>query len=213
MPCYDAILVPGGGVRENGELSTWVKLRLEKAMDLADGAPILTLSAGTTHRIPPREPNGWPLLEAVAMARYLEGQGYPPTLLWPEAASYDTIGNAYFARLTHTEPAGLRNLMVITSQFHMPRTEMIFRWVFSLDPLSPSYKLTFLATPDSGMSYDVLEARQTKERARIETLEPLIQVHRSLKSLHRWLYTEHSAYAIAAAGLREQARDELLNSY
>lgn len=213
MSSYDAILVPGGGVRESGALSLWVELRLEKALGLADGIPILTLSAGTTHKIPPKEPNGWPLLEAIAMARYLEKRGYPPELLWPEAASYDTIGNAYFARLTHTEPAGLRRLMVVTSLFHMPRTEMIFRWVFSLDPPDRPYTLAFVSTPDNGMCPEVLEARRTKERARIATLGPLIEAHRTLASLHRWLFTGHSAYAIAAAGLREQARDKLLDSY
>ena len=34
----------------------------------------------------------------------------------------DTIGNAYFLRATHTDPAGWRNLVVITNEFHMPRT-------------------------------------------------------------------------------------------
>jgi uncharacterized SAM-binding protein YcdF (DUF218 family) len=210
---YDAVLVPGGGVRESGQLSPWVELRLDKALELADGVPILTLSAGTTHNVPPREPNGWPLFEAVAMARYLQKRGHPPELIWPEAASYDTIGNAYFARLTHTEPAGLRKLMVVTSMFHLPRTEQIFRWVFSLDPPVHPYQMSFFATPDSGMSPEVLSARRTKEITRIATLGPLVKAHQTLASLHRWLFTGHSAYAIAAAGLKEQARDKLLDSY
>jgi uncharacterized SAM-binding protein YcdF (DUF218 family) len=213
MPKYDAILVPGGGVRENGQLPLWVELRLKKALELADGAPIITLSAGTTHKAPPMEPNGWPLLEAVAMARFLRHCGYPPELLWTEAASYDTIGNAFFTRQLHTEPAGLRRLLVVTSSFHLQRAETIFRWVFGLDAPTNPYSLNFLDTPDTGIAPDVLEARRTKERVRMAALGQLVGQHQSLGSLHSWLVTTHSAYAIATAELKEQARDKLLDSY
>jgi uncharacterized SAM-binding protein YcdF (DUF218 family) len=213
MPQYDAILVPGGGVRENGQLPPWVELRLEKALEMADGVPIITLSAGTTHKPPPLEPNGWPLLEAVAMARFLMRRGYPPKLLWTEAGSYDTIGNAFFTRQLHTEPAGLRSLLVVTSSFHLQRTQAIFRWVFGLDEVHGPYRLHFVDTPDTGMAPEVLEARRAKERTRMATLAQLVSEHRSLASLHAWLVTEHSAYAIATTSLKETARDKLLDSY
>ncbi len=50
----------------------------------------------------------------------------PAERIWAETASLDTIGNAYFARVIHTDPAGLRRLLVVNSAFHMPRTRMIF---------------------------------------------------------------------------------------
>lgn len=213
MSGFDAILVPGGGVRESGQLPRWVEFRLDRALELAEGVPIITLSAGTTHKAPPLQRNGWPVLEAVAMARYLEVRGYPAEKLWTEAGSYDTIGNAYFTRQLHTEPAGLRRLMVVTSEFHLPRTETIFRWVFGLNAPEPRYELHFASTPDLGMSAEVLEARRAKERARLATLEILVKEIGSLAELHRWLVTKHSAYAMATAHEREQARDKLLDSY
>ena len=51
-----------------------------------------------------------------------------------ETCSYDTIGNAFFARTVHTDPRGLRRLLIVNSKFHMPRTEAIFRWVFGAAP-------------------------------------------------------------------------------
>jgi DUF218 domain len=213
MARYDGILVPGGGVREDGTLPLWVQLRLDRAIHLADGKPILPLSAGTTHKMPPREPNGWPVLEAIAMGRYLVARGYPAEQIWPEAASFDTIGNAFFSRMIHAEPAQLRELGVVTSEFHLARTELTFRWVFSLDPPARPYRLHFECTPDTGMKPDVLEARRAKERDRIEALQTVMESCRSLAGLHRWLYTSHSAYAIAVWSERDQARDKLLDSY
>ncbi len=107
MADFDAVIVPGGGLRPNGELPPWFTNRLDAALELAHGAPILTLSAGTTHKPPPLDRNGRPMLEAFVAAQYLLDRGYPHDRLLVEAASYDTIGNAYFARTVHTDPAGL----------------------------------------------------------------------------------------------------------
>ena len=46
----------------------------------------------------------------------------------------DTIGNAAFARLMHSDIRGWRSLLVITSASHMARTRRIFDWVFTLPP-------------------------------------------------------------------------------
>lgn len=44
-----------------------------------------------------------------------------------QVSSYDTVGNAYFCFSIHAVPAGWRCLAVVTSQFHMPRSEQLFR--------------------------------------------------------------------------------------
>src|SRR3974390_2430520 len=84
---FDAVLVAGGGVKKDGSLPPWVEARLDAAFHAAHGAPIITLSAGTTHKAPPVEQACWPIFESVAMARYLESRGCPADLLWPETAS------------------------------------------------------------------------------------------------------------------------------
>jgi|SRR6516162_1561591 hypothetical protein len=164
MAEYDAIVIPGGGVRENGVLPTWVERRLDRAIELHKGQFILTLSAGTTHRPPPLDSSGFPFFESIAAAKYLIDRGVPPDAILPETCSYDTIGNAFFSRVIHAEPRELRRLLVITSDFHVARTESVFNWIYSLKPIPFSFELTFEAVSDPSMDESVLRDRRERER-------------------------------------------------
>jgi uncharacterized SAM-binding protein YcdF (DUF218 family) len=198
MRRYDAVLVPGGGLRPGGALPPYVLNRLEAAQALAGEAPIVPLSAVTVHRAPPLDAAGRPVLESAAAAVALLAGGVPAARIWTETASLDTIGNAYFARAIHTDPAGLRRLLVVNSEFHMPRTRLIFDWVFGLPPADPPYALDYHTVPDQGLTEAGLAARRAKEAARMEDLRRTIPRIASLAALHRWLFTEHRAYAAGA---------------
>ncbi|MEM9121473.1 MAG: YdcF family protein [Cyanobacteria bacterium P01_F01_bin.56] len=118
-----------------------------RAGDLAHAPPprfLIPLSAGTTHKPPPLDVNGFPILEFVAAARYLQHRGIEGSRILPETVSLDTIGNAYFVRLQHIEPLQLQRLHVITSAFHLPRTQAIFDWIFALTPFRKPWQLTTL---------------------------------------------------------------------
>jgi DUF218 domain len=195
---YDAVIVPGGGVRAGGELPAWVKGRFDLAIERSNGAPIVCLSAGTTHRPNPLDATGRAILEASAGGEYLLRRGVEPDRIFLEAASWDTIGNAYFARTIHTGARGWRTLLVITSEYHMPRTEAIFRWVFGLAP-EGGYGLSFEAVPDVGLDPALLEARRQRERASLAALVPLTQRIRTLPEMHQWLFTCHAAYHASLA--------------
>jgi hypothetical protein len=194
----DAIIIPGGGVREDGVLPAWAVKRFDRAMELHAGEPIICLSGGTVHRPPPLDSMGRPVFEAVAGARYLVSRGVDPKLIYIEIASYDTIGNALFARLMHTDPRGWRRLLVITSEFHMDRTREIFRWIFSLAP-DCGYELAFESTPDAGMPAADLEFRRAREQASLAALRALAPRFREIACVHEWLFTEHNAYSAHAA--------------
>jgi uncharacterized SAM-binding protein YcdF (DUF218 family) len=200
MPNYDAILVPGGGVREGGLLPTWVERRLDLAIRLREQSYIVTLSAGTTHRPPPRDANGYPIFESIAAARYLIAAGVPPDRILAETHSWDTVGNAFFSRVVHLEPQGLRNLLVITSDFHLPRTELAFNWVYGLKPEQAQYEIHFVGVADPDMDPSVLHERREKERKSLEGLAPLTRRLTTMRDFHRWLFTEHSAYSAAGKG-------------
>ncbi len=58
-------------------------------------------------------------------------QGVNDNQILKEVASYDTIGNAYFAATIHAIPAMWRSLGIVTSAFHMPRSRAIFETVFA----------------------------------------------------------------------------------
>src|SRR6202050_2665668 len=145
----DAVLIPGGGLTDSGELPPYVTARLDRALAHA-AAYFIPLSAGTPHRPPPLNARGYPVYEALPAARYLRAHGIPERRIPPETFSYHPIGNAFCTRVVHAEPRGLRRLHVVTSGFHMPRTEAIFRWVFGVSP-SGLYELSFEAAETAGI--------------------------------------------------------------
>ncbi len=190
---YDAVIVPGGGVRQGGELPAWVKNRFDLAIERSGEAPVVCLSAGTVHRPNPLDETGRAIFEASAGAQYLLRKGFPQHRIFIEVASWDTVGNAYFARTMHTDPSGWRRLLVITSAHHMPRTEAIFRWIFRLAP-DLGYSLSFEPVPDVGLTGPVLDARLQREKSSLAALANLFPRFRTLSQLHQWIFTEHAAY-------------------
>ena len=68
------------------------------------------LSRGTTHKPPPLDTAGFPIDESMASARYLVERGVAPARVLLESWSLDTIGNAAFARLMHSDVRGWRRI-------------------------------------------------------------------------------------------------------
>ena len=120
---WDAIIVPGGGLEEDGQPYDFVRARLDAALlHDAETEAYIVLSRGTTHKPPPRNARGFPVDESVASAQYLVEHGVEPSRILQDTWSVDTVGNVAFTRLMLVEPRGWRRLLVITSEFHMPRT-------------------------------------------------------------------------------------------
>jgi hypothetical protein len=190
---FDAVLIPGGGLTPSGALTPFVRARLDRA--LAHSADLyIPLSAGTTHLPPPLDPRGYPIFESIPAAQYLHERGVPKSRILAETCSYDTIGNAFFARTVYTDLRGLRRLLIVNSEFHMPRTEAIFRWVFGAAPFR-AYDLSFESTADIGLSPEALEARAEKESASLAVVRNLASSIVTLSGIHQWIFTEHGAYA------------------
>jgi hypothetical protein len=196
MPIYDSILIPGGGLLNDGSLPPWTIARLEHALTLKDECLwIILLSGGTVHKPPPINPSGFPFFESHEMAKYLISAGISSDRLLSEISSYDTIGNAYFARMLFTDPLALKKLLIVTSAFHTPRTKAIFEWIFNLPPSSFNYEMEFESSPDYGLSPQALTARIHREKNSLSNLGNMIQKINTLEDFIIWLYTKHAAYA------------------
>jgi len=189
---FDAVLVPGGGLRPDGSVPPWVRRRLDRAIEVRANAYVMPLSRGTVHKPPPLDDAGFPVGEADACADYLRRRGVPDGRILVESFSVDTIGNAYFSRVVHADPLGLRRLHVVTSRFHIERTEAVFGWVYGMPP--DGFRLSFEAVGDDGLDPAALAARAEKERAALAALAPTMERVRTLRALHRWLFFEHEAY-------------------
>lgn len=205
----DAILVLGGGLTPDANPHPWVIARLQAAIEKSNTAAIICLSAYTPHKPPPLDRFGYPIPESLASASYLMKLGCPPRRILIESCSYDTIGNAFFARVQHLTPRGFRKLLVVTSDFHMPRTQDIFQTVLSLNEgaQKSAFELDFLATPNDGLDGKNLLHRLEKEQKALEAW-----IHRkncmrwdNIGAFHQWLYQEHECYAVGMSPQRNSA--------
>uniref|UniRef100_A0A7S1P5G0 DUF218 domain-containing protein n=1 Tax=Vitrella brassicaformis TaxID=1169539 RepID=A0A7S1P5G0_9ALVE len=122
-PMYDAVIIPGGGVDQQGVPHPWVVERLKRALTLDKQTKYyILLSRGTTHKAPPLDSEGVPIDEAAAGAKYLAEHGVSTDRILMERWSLDTIGNIYALRRLITEPMDMRSLVFVTNEFHMNRT-------------------------------------------------------------------------------------------
>ena len=208
---YDAILIPGGGVRANFELPIWTKRRLQRAIEINSCRYFIALSAGTTHKPPPLDSRGVPIFESVAAVKYLRQNGIPANKILYETASYDTIGNAYFAKVIHIDPLNLAKLLVITSEFHMPRTEAIFSWIYSSRFSRTEYYLDFESVSDSGIEKTIIEERKNREKSSLASFHKINKAIANLAQLHGWLFNSHKTYSYMDD--QDELSGNVLNTY
>ena len=212
MTKYDCIFIPGGGLLLDGSLPPWTQSRVDRALELREQTRwVACLSAGTVHKPPPLNHAGHPIYESTVAAEYLINNGAKPETILTEICSYDTIGNAYYSRLLFADPFKMRNLLVITSDFHMARTKVIFEWIYSLTPLTLKYQMKFENISDQGLSPSSLKARQLREKKSLDQLQSTTSRISTLSECFGWLYTEHKAYA--PGQILEILTDDELTSY
>ena len=224
------LIVLGGGVTATGTVPDHTKLRLDKAMELLKSyeasSPksqvfIITLSGGTTHKPNPTDSSGFPISEAQAGAKYLLDAGVPSSQVLEESFSLDTLGNAYFLRVMHVEPGKFSRLVVITNHWHMPRTRAMFTKVFDLPgraggrrPLGRRWDIDFVEAA-AGLDGATLEAREKREKASLATfVRDTSAAFGSMRELHDFLYSKHSAYAsMRLSRPREKLDPKVLATY
>lgn len=86
-------------------------------------------------------------------------------------------------------------MLIITSEFHLPRVEAVFRWVYGLN--DGAFALEFESTPDAGIEPDALRARVSKEQAGLAAFVRIRERIATLAALHDFLFTEHGVYRAA----------------
>lgn len=184
---YDAIIVLGGSFIDKKSLPEWVEKRLDAAIQCESLCKyFILLSRGSPHKPPALCDFGHAIDECQIMANYMIERNISPLKIFTESWSMDTIGNAYAALMMHCVPRNLRNLLVITSDFHMPRSRSIFEKVFSLFPIK-IFSLEFLETPSSLKISD-------KERKSFENWEKEKKKIKNLETLHEFLFQKHEIY-------------------
>lgn len=133
---YDVIIVLAGGIRDSGELPESVRQRIHKAKELFDNqmAQKIIMSgrwSSSRNSTPPTT-------EAEAMSRYAQKIGIPKEALHREENSQNTAGNAFYSTVHFLKPNNWKNVIVVTSDFHLPRAKFIFNKF-----LGPEYSIRY----------------------------------------------------------------------
>ena len=133
------------------------------------------------------------------MAEGLRERGVALTHVVLEGLSDDTIGNAFCVRALHLEwRSEWRSLLLITSDFQLPRAEAVYRWVLALEPKKEyAYALCCAGVPDFGtMEAEALASRAQRECASLHAFQVGVgAVYSSMEQVQSWMFSTHEAYA------------------
>lgn len=126
----DAIIVLGR-VDKHGHLTIDAYERIRHAAELYKQglAPVIVAPAKWWYKLtytPPETEAG------IIKARLIE-HGVPEDAILCEEASCDTMGAPYFLKVNFVLPQGWKNIIVVTSEDHAPRTKYMFHKVFADD--------------------------------------------------------------------------------
>ncbi len=200
MAVADIIIVLGGGISREGVLPLWVPPRLDKALELYQKgiAPRVLLSG--------KGRDDFPVAEAVAMRKYLTRRDLDPLHVLEESLSRDTLQNAYFSRVIHLDPLGIKSVMVITNEFHIRRTELIFNFV-----LGGQIKSAYQGVTDQGISQHDLELRAYTEAELYRFYQRLFAslTPGDLKGLHSFIYDIENPYYREYQQLGKRLKDKM----
>ena len=180
------IVVLGGGIDRDGNLPIWVNSRLEKAIQLyREKESWILLSGKGKDRYQPTE--------AEAMANYLSERNIPEDKVLLECLSEDTIQNAYFSRTLHIDPMGIKQFTIVTSTFHMQRSNHIFEWVFG-----SGYQINCAPATDEEIHPTDLDDRSQVEMELLQFhLDFLVEIHKgSLQQIHDFIFDPNNFYRL-----------------
>lgn len=228
-PSKIAIAVLGGGVDDEGNIYPHVELRIAKAVELYESlkntegpyseVTLIPLSGGTVHKPPPRDEAGYPIAEATAGARVMvKKYKIPPADVREESWSLDTLGNCYFLRTLLIDPASYNKIIVITNNWHMPRSQAMFEYCFSLPSENTAGRvapaLEFISVA-AGLDGEVLSARQAREQTSLLSfVERVKPQYTTLEQLSSYIFTKHEAYASSRLLHKRKALDRnIMKSY
>ena len=186
---YDCIIVLGGGVNSQGKCPWWVKLRLEKALELykKDFADKILLSGRLSKTLSKSR-----FREYKVMKEYLLSKNIPESRIILEKKSTDTFENAYYLRLI-LDKYKWKKIIVVTNNFHMKRARETFLIVFG-----KKYKIHFEEAGVKAKDPKKLRKREIFEREILKLLrkEVFSNIKKgNLASVRRFLFDKKNGYS------------------
>jgi uncharacterized SAM-binding protein YcdF (DUF218 family) len=193
------IIVLAGGNDENSEPHDFVKIRLNKAIEIYNNnsnknikTKIICLGGGTYHKPPCLNKLNYVVHESTACAIYLVNNGIEEKNIMREWSSYDTIANVFYCMVNFIIPLKITKCHIITSDFHMERSKIIFNYLMGY--VEHDINISYISVNDDVIPADILENRKEREKKSAENFLLLTQKIKTLKEFVEWLHCEHDAY-------------------
>lgn len=185
----DAIVILAHSVNPDGFLPPIPRYRVEKGVDLfKKGIADRIIMSGSLGFLIDYTPSK---TEAKAMKEYAVSLGVPEKNIFTEEDSKDTIGNAYYTRKNILKPNSWKDIVVVTSEYHLPRTRYVFNKI-----LGKEHNVEIVAA-DSRLNGE--EARQKsaeEEKIMALTKRWLDGIEDGdMEAITRFITTTHPAYA------------------
>lgn len=193
------IIILGGGICDNNTLTRWSENRCDEALkyyyDLKHMYNIIFIvtSGGTYHLPNPIDKLGFTIFESTLMAQYLKDKGIEENNIYKEYTSYDTIGNAFFVKTIFTDIRDWKDLIVITSNFHMARSIEIFNFLFK--KLDKRYSIQYASCKDN-LSDNLVKDRVEKENKSKKQFKSDMKNITNIEEFHKWLFKYHNCYKV-----------------
>ena len=144
---FDAAIVLGGGVTDKD-----LKARVNKALELFRKGKVAKIIMSGRYDLFQKGRR----TEAEKMKQYAIIKGLAKGVILKEEESRDTVGNAVFTLKHILKPKKWKKVIVVTSDYHMPRTRFIFKHV-----LGGKYAIEFI---ESKVKLPVKERREIERR-------------------------------------------------
>lgn len=172
---YDAVVVLSSNYPDKKELTQITISRLEKCLELYyfGWTKTIALSGSSSNK----------MCESLSLACV------NPKNIFQEEYSRDTVGNAVFSKLFLAIPNRWKNFAIVSSDFHIPRIERIFQFVYGKD-----FEFDFISAKFNGNndfqnhereSLEVFHRtfKEIKEGDDMEIINRLFDAHESYRNL------------------------------
>ena len=118
---YDALIVLGAQVKPDGVPSVQLTWRLDTAFEAWKHKNVPVVVCGAQGKDEPET-------EAAVMKRYLADKGIPEEMILTDPDSFNTQQNLLHAKeLLDQAPDEIRRVLIVTSDYHVPRSMAIAR--------------------------------------------------------------------------------------
>jgi uncharacterized SAM-binding protein YcdF (DUF218 family) len=190
MKTIDVAIILGGGTDGTLTPMLYTKERLEGFIAQGEkfGSVPIIVSGGYSASLDKRPK----YLEADVMKKFLIVAGFSARVIYLEKRSRDTIGNAYYSKQIVKKHPRWKNILVVTTTGHIPRSRWIFKKVFG-----PKYNFEYLGVPSRYVTFASNPGREKYEAYVIATYAEILFLAKDGddRKIFKILKATHPAYS------------------